>query len=115
MGKLQNPALAGDYAGCNTVTTTAKFWNSSPQAFAMMVPTDGDHVVFQVSDPAVGEGSYIPVKVPKAASDLVFTAKKGDMILLRGVGTIAVGRAMAGMPAMVVPVTATTIEPAPAK
>jgi hypothetical protein len=80
-GKLMNPSFAASYEGCS-IRTTAKFWNANSMMSANL--GDPNSVVFEVSDPSVGEGSYEFVKIPKAASDPVFTFKKGDTIVLTG-------------------------------
>ena len=59
-----------------------KFWSANSSMSANL--GDPNSVVFEVSDPSVGEGSYEFVKISKAASDPVFTFKKGDLVVLTG-------------------------------
>jgi hypothetical protein len=82
-GKLMNPSFAADYQGCD-VRTRATFWEASANPLLAQSIQDPASVLFQVNDPAVGEGSYETVKVSKAGSDLVFSSKKGDTLVLSG-------------------------------
>jgi hypothetical protein len=74
-----NAAFAASYEGCS-IRTTATFLNAN----SMLAANLGDpaSVVFEVT--STGEGSVEIVKLPKSASDVVFTLKKGDPVILTG-------------------------------
>jgi hypothetical protein len=86
-GKAMNPTFAADYEGCS-IKTSVLMWSANSLMSSSL--GDSESVVFEVSDPAVGEGSYQFVKIAKASSDLVFAVKKGDPLVLTG-GTVAYG------------------------
>lgn len=79
-GKLMNASFASSYEGCQ-VRTTAVFVNANSTMSANL--GDAESVVIDVGDPASPQGIEF-VKMPKAASDAVFTLKQGDSITLIG-------------------------------
>jgi len=80
-GKMMNPTFSGEYEGCS-IRTTVKFWSATSMMAANI--GDAESVVFEVSDPNVGEGSYEYVKMAKASAAAIFGLKKGDAIVLTG-------------------------------
>lgn len=82
-GKVMNQAFAEGLASCR-VGTEATFWSAEGGSFERLIQVPPNSMLFQVSDPAVGEGSYVPVMVKKADADPIFSMKKGDSVVLVG-------------------------------
>ena len=89
--KVMNPAFAQDYQA-TTIATTAEFLTATPQdrRWGSIIPklTTG-MVPFCVLAPGeaepTGPGKYPTyVFISKAASDLVFELRRGDLVLLTG-------------------------------
>jgi TPR repeat protein len=82
-GKVVNADFARDFQSCQ-LRTRVTFWSASGNPAVTRLVEDAASMGFQVSDPAVGEGSFVHVKLPKNVSDPVFSAKKGDTLILTG-------------------------------
>lgn len=88
--KLVTPGYAEDYVGCD-ITTLAQFVAPGAGAWALPVPIEGK-TVFRVlpqgvageRNPLSGEIQANFVVIPKAAGDLMFRLKAGDIVRLRG-------------------------------
>jgi hypothetical protein len=77
--KVVNPAFVNDYMGCS-IATTATFLTTG--TYQTGLEANADYIMISASPP--GEQFGRAIAVPKMRDDLVFTLKRGQLILLKG-------------------------------
>lgn len=78
--KLTNPAFLKDYSGC-TVRTRVPLWDTAANGVFLVGVTEPDAFFFVVGG---GESALVHVKLKKSAADVVFAAKRGDVLTIDG-------------------------------